>query len=135
MRRIALLIACLGSFTGLPALADAPPLDFAAAYREALANDATFAAAQAGREAARYYVPQARAGLLPSIQISGNTAQNKSENTTPGTLGEPITRDYDYSSYSHQLQLVQPIWRPANMAQYRLAHAREAYAEAMYRKD
>jgi len=134
MKRVALCL-CLGSFFSLPALADAPPLDFAAAYREALANDATFAAARSAQQAGRYYVPQARAGLLPAIQLAGSTARNQAESTTPDIFGKATTRDTDYISQSHQLSLRQPIWRPANLAQYRLAHAQEAYAEATFSKE
>lgn len=135
MNRVAILCLCLGGLSSLPALADAPPLDFAAAYREALANDATFAAAQAAREAGRHYVPQARAGLLPVIQITGSTAHNQAENTTPDIFGNSSTQDIDYISQSHQLSLRQAIWRPASVAQYRLAHAQEAFGEATYNKE
>lgn len=135
MKRVAILCLCLGGFTGLPALADAPALDFAAAYREALANDATFAAARSAQQAGRYYVPQARAGLLPAIQLAGSTARNQAENTTPDIYGNPATSDIDYTSRSHQLSLRQPLWRPASVAQYRLAHAQEAYSEATFSKE
>jgi len=136
MRRLAILCLGLCGLASLPArAAEAPRLDFAAAYREALDNDATFAAARATQAGARYYVPQARAGLLPAIQITGSTSRNQAENTTPDMFGNPSTRDIDYTSQSHQLQLRQPLWRPANLAQYRLAHAQEAYAEASYRKE
>jgi outer membrane protein/protease secretion system outer membrane protein len=116
-------------------LAEPNTLDFATAYQEALANDASFAAARAAREASRNYVPQARAGLLPSIQVSGSVSSNRSENTSPDIFGKSVTQDSDYYSQSHQLVLKQPIWRPSNWAQYRLAQAQEAYAEAQYRKD
>jgi len=135
MKPVALLCLCLGSFFSLPALADAPPLDFAAAYREALANDATFAAARSAQQAGRYYVPQARAGLLPVIQLAGSTARNQAENTTPDMFGNSTTRDIDYISENHQLSLRQPLWRPASVAHYRLAHAQEAYAEATFSKE
>lgn len=135
MNRVAFLCLCLGGFSSLPALAEAPPLDFAAAYREALANDATFSAAHAALKASQYYVPQARAGLLPVIQLSGSTARNQAENTTPDAFGNAVTRDIDYTSKNHQLSLRQPIWRPALVAQYRQAHAQEAFAEATFKKE
>lgn len=135
MNRVIILCLWLGGFSSLPALADALPLNFAAAYREALANDATFAAAHAAQQASRQYVPQARAGLLPVIQLAGSTAHNQTESTTPDMFGNPATRGSEYTSKSHQLSLRQPIWRPANVAQYRLAQAQEAYGEAVYNKE
>ena len=48
-------------------------MDLLEVYREALANDAGFAAARAQAEAGRERQVQGRAGLLPSIGASANT--------------------------------------------------------------
>jgi outer membrane protein len=56
----------------LPAFA----ADLVQVYREALAYDAQYAAARAAAEAGREKLPQALAGLLPTISASGSTFWN-----------------------------------------------------------
>ncbi|MDP3638239.1 MAG: channel protein TolC, partial [Azonexus sp.] len=46
-------------------------------YREAQQNDPSFAAAQSTLAAGQEKMPQGRAGLLPSLSLSGNSAWNE----------------------------------------------------------
>ncbi len=65
MKKIAWLLAT--SFVA----SSASSADLLQTYREAQANDAVFAAAQATVEAGREKEPQALAGLLPTLGVSG----------------------------------------------------------------
>jgi outer membrane protein len=53
--------------------------DLMQVYREAVNNDPTFAASRSTLDAGREKTPQARAGLLPSLTLSGNTVWNENE--------------------------------------------------------
>ena len=75
MRRIARPVAlaiALALAAGLTA-ARAAAADLEQVYRDALAYDATLAAARASLEAGREKLPQGRAGLLPSLSLTGNS--------------------------------------------------------------
>jgi outer membrane protein len=80
--------------------------DLLGLYREALATDAKFAAAQAQYQATEQRVGQSRAALLPAITLSGNTASiNRDSNT--------FNRQ-DYTSNSFSVNLTQPLFRWEN---------------------
>lgn len=120
-------------FAGVAAvlLASANPVgaaDLLGAYRQALENDANFLAARANNEAAREAVPQARAGLLPNLSFSGSRSKNNTDITQNTILG-PRTSHFDYIAEGQNLTLRQPLYRRANMAQYRQAEAQVAGAE------
>ena len=53
--------------------------DLMQVYREARENDAAYAAARSSMEAGQERLPQARAGLLPTLGASGNTIWNKND--------------------------------------------------------
>ena len=55
--------------------------DLLQTYREAQDNDAVFAAARATAEAGREKEPQALAGLLPTLGVTGYTQWNENEIT------------------------------------------------------
>ena len=58
--------------------------DLVQIYREAQQNDPTLAAARANWTATQERVPQARAGLLPSVSAAGNVNANEGRSTTYG---------------------------------------------------
>lgn len=77
--------------------------DLSGLYREALAADAKFGAAQAQYEAVGERVGQSRAALLPSVTLSGNlTAVDRDSNT--------FNRQ-EYTSRGHSVNLTQPLVR------------------------
>ncbi|MET0981321.1 MAG: TolC family protein, partial [Telluria sp.] len=80
---IAVLLA--SAFVSLNAHA----IDLIQVYQQALANDATYASARASLAAGRERVTQGRAGLLPTIGLSGSTIKNDSE-FTPFNEGETV---------------------------------------------
>jgi outer membrane protein len=93
----ALVCACVAS---MPAQA----LDLLQAYQAALGNDAAYASARSGYTAGLERLPQARAGLLPTIAATGVRADASSQRLP----GMTVTNE------TYTLQLVQPLFRWAN---------------------
>lgn len=104
--------------------------DLMQVYRDAQDNDPTFAAARATLDAGREKTPQARAGLLPSLTLSGNTVWNENEysyKSQPAFNGEPR-----YNSNGYQLTLSQPLFRWQNWVGYDQSKIQVAQAEANF---
>jgi len=108
--------------------------DLLGAYRQALENDANFLAARANAAAAREAVPQARAGLLPNLSFSASRSKNNTDITQNTILG-PRTSQFDYFAEGQNLTLRQPLYRRANLAQYRQAEAQVAGADLTLDKE
>lgn len=102
--------------------------DLMQVYQEARDNDPVFAAARATLEAGREKAPQGRAGLLPSLTLSGNTVWNDSEVEPRG--GRTINNRYNTNGY--QLTLSQPLFRWQNWVAYDQAKLQVAQAEANF---
>ena len=83
-------------------------------YRLAQTNDPTFESARYGFAAAQQKIPQARAGLLPVVNLTGNDTQNSasSEFTNVPTVNR------DVHSWAWTLQLTQPLIRTQNIYAY-----------------
>jgi outer membrane protein len=103
--------------------------DLTQVYQDALAHDATFAAARATYQAGLERLPQGRAGLLPSVSLSGASNWN---NLDLRYLDPNITRKYNGNSW--QVQLSQPLFRWQNWVQYQQGEIQVAQAEAIYRQ-
>lgn len=103
--------------------------DLMQVYREAQDNDPTFAAARATLDAGREKMPQGRAGLLPSLTLSGNTVWNENEVSlfNGATLGKP-----HFNSNGYQLTLSQPLFRWQNWVSYDQSKIQVAQAEANF---
>lgn len=118
----ALAVCLTAVFSGGAAAADLMQV-----YREALANDARFAAARAEREAGQEKVVQARAGLLPAIGASASTAWNDGEARTA-----TASLDRRYNSNGYAVQLTQPLFRWQNWVQYKQGELQTALSESQY---
>lgn len=114
----------------LAASSGAPAADLLEVYRDALTYDAQFAAAKAQLEAGRERIPQARAGLLPNVNLSAETQYNDGELSIRGAGGNNARRKYNSNGY--QLQLTQPLLRWQNWVQFDQAKLQVAQAEAQY---
>ncbi len=103
--------------------------DLMQVYREAQTNDPTFAAARATLDAGQEKQPQARAGLLPSLSLSGNTTWNENELSTHNgpTFAKP-----KYNANGYQLSLSQPLFRWQNWIAYDQSKMQVAQAEANF---
>ena len=98
-------------------------------YRAAQANDAAYAAARSTVEAGRERTPQALAGLLPTIGISGNTQWNENDIS----LRKSTTTDnVKFNSNGYTLTLTQPLFRWQNWVAYDQSKFQVAQAEANF---
>ncbi|MGC4406449.1 TolC family outer membrane protein [Methyloversatilis sp. MC4-4] len=119
LSRTAALIAGLLASTGTLAAED-----LLAVARAALANDAQFQSARAQREATSEKLPQARAGLLPSLTLNGTTQWNDVE------ISKPVDRSTQYNSHNFGFQLTQPLFRWDNWVQFEQGKLQVAAADA-----
>jgi len=102
-------------------------------YREAQNNDATFAAARSTLEAGRERTPQARAGLLPTLSLSGNTLWNQNDlYLRNGTLPPTLDPNPRFNSNGYTLALTQPLFRWQNWVAYDQSKFQVAQAEANF---
>lgn len=115
------LIVWIIVVSGIGLRADAA--DLLEIYHQAQDNDPTFEAARRGFEAAQEKSPQARAGNLPTINLTGNRnftgAQISFNGSTPNRQG--------VYAWTWTLQLTQPIMRPQNILAF---YESEAQVEA-----
>lgn len=123
MKKLAWLI--VSPFLASPLFA----ADLMQIYREAQDNDPTFAAARATREAGQEKTSQARAALLPSLTLSGNTVWN--ENEISAHSGPSIAKP-KYNSNGYQLALSQPLFRWQSWVAYGQSKLQVAQAEANF---
>ena len=117
--RLSLLLGAL--FLSAPAFS----ADLAQVYRDALVNDAQYAAARATAEAGREKEPQGLSGLLPTIGATANTLWNDNKYDPPG-----ISRSYNSNAYN--VSLTQPLFRWQNYVQYGQAKLQVVQTEANF---
>ncbi|MEB0162957.1 TolC family protein, partial [Glaciimonas sp. CA11.2] len=106
-----LVVGALSSF-------NSQALDLVQTYHQALANDAIYTSARYALTAGRETSVQGRAGLLPQIGLSG--AYNRSGD------------NWNKSTNEYALQLIQPLYRPANWEQYEQAKLSVAGSEVTF---
>ena len=125
--RLTMAAACI--LSAIPSNAT----DLADAYRDARENDPLLSAAQAGYQARKELVPQARSSLLPRLSMSGQTSWNERSFPVPPTLdlnpssanfGRVVQLpDLNFNEHSWQARLDQPIVNLSNWFAWRSAKA------------
>jgi outer membrane protein len=121
-KRLAFLLAAV--FTVAPVFS----ADLMQVYREALVNDAQYAAARAAAEAGREKEAQGLAGLLPTIGATANTTWNDNKysvDRNPKVLGV-------YNSNAYSVNLTQPLFRWQNIVQYGQSKLQVVQSEAVF---
>jgi outer membrane protein len=105
--------------------------DLLQVYRDAQRYDAVYAAARHTLEAGRERLPQGRALVLPTLNLTGNATRSRidSESRDPAVQPSFVRNP---SSIGYTLTLAQPIFRPQNWLQYRQAEFQVAQAEATF---
>jgi outer membrane protein len=126
MRALLSISLTLSLAAGLPARA----ADLLEVYRAAQSADAVYASARAAWAAAQEKLPQGRAGLLPSLNLSASTQRNDRDlqlrdPTIPGLHNV-------YNSNVLTLSLSQPIYRRQNMIVLDQARSQVAQADAVF---
>jgi outer membrane protein len=127
MKKLVLLVA---SLLVLPAVQAS---DLLQAYRDALSSDPVYASARFARDAGLENIPQARAGLLPTIGIGASTQVNHYLEGIRGAV-DPIPRyaPLDGNNWGYNLQLTQPLFNWQAFAVYKEAGYKVAQAEATF---
>lgn len=106
-------------------------LDFKTAYEAALQHDATILAERAAAQAAQERLPQALSQRRPSLSLSAGQNRNHLESQTANILGQRSVSERYYDSNNAALQLRQPLYRPAVLAQIKQARAQVQDADAV----
>jgi outer membrane protein len=102
--------------------------DLLQAYRLAQNSDPTFSAARYALESAQQKIPEARAALLPTANVTGNDGD-----THANTVFTDVTPvDRNMKSWAWTLQLTQPILRVGSVYAYRESRFVVEQAEAQY---
>ena len=102
--------------------------DLLEVYRLAQGNDPTFEAAHYAYAAAQEKIPQARAGLLPVVNITGN--DNATRVSSQFSNSPQVNRDIQ--AWTWTLQLTQPLIRMQNIFAYRESESLVEQARAQY---
>ena len=106
-------------------------LDFKTASEAALQHDATILAERAAAQAAQERLPQALSQRRPSLSLSAGQNRNHLESQTANILGQRSVSERYYDSNNAALQLRQPVYRPAILAQIKQARAQVQDADAV----
>ena len=105
--------------------------DLVQVYREAQRYDAVYAAARHTLEAGRERLPQGRALLLPTLNLSANAQRNRTEVDSRDPAVSPSFTRYPESA-GYTLTLTQPLFRYQNWLQYEQAGRQVTQAEATF---
>ncbi|WP_313704954.1 TolC family outer membrane protein [Massilia sp.] len=120
---------------------DANAIDLIQVYQQALANDATYASARASLAAGRERVTQGRAGLLPTVGLSGSYVKNDNdfspfnEGDTVNVGGVPtpvVGSGSNLRTNQYSLSLTQPLFRWDRWQTYEQSKLAQAVAEAQF---
>src|SRR3954452_9088053 len=129
MNRAALLGALSAALASLslPAAAE----DLIQVYRDAQKYDAVFSSARRTLEAGREALPQGRALLLPTLNLTANaTHQRVNSEARDPTAATALTFMRDPYARGYTLTFTQPIVRLGNWSQYNQAEQQVRQAEA-----
>src|SRR5262245_17803034 len=120
------ILFAVAAATALPPAVQAE--DLMQVYRDAQRYDAVYAAARQNLAAGRERLPQGRALLLPTLNLSANAQAARIDSESRDTSVAPsFSREPRSTGYT--LTFAQPIYRPQNNLQYRPAEQQVAQAE------
>ena len=123
---------CTSSLVVLAALSGtAVAEDLVQVYRDAQRYDAVYAAARHALEAGRERLPQGRALLLPTLNLSANAQASRIESDSRDPAVSP-SFEREPRSLGYTLTFAHPLYRPQNRLQYRQAEFQVAQAEATF---
>ena len=114
--------------TWLAASGWAQAADLLETYRAAQSNDPVFAAARAAQQAGQEKLPQGRALLMPSVNLSANSTFN--DQTTRYLGASPFPGGTQrYNSHGYAVNLTQPLFRQQNWLAYTESELQVAQSE------
>jgi outer membrane protein len=114
--------------------------DLIQVYQQALANDATYASARASLSAGEESVAQGRAGLLPTVGITGSYARNKNIQSSANSVAvDPSDPSRVITSFGgtantnqYTISLQQPLFRWDRWETYQQSKLQQSIAEAQF---
>ncbi len=120
---VALAFAC----APLPATAE----NLAQVYQDARNYDAQYAAARYALQAGQEKLPQGRAGLLPTLDLTANVTRSSTDSESKDPVAQPsFERDID--SHGYALTFKQPLYRARNTILYDQAVLQVRQAESQF---
>jgi outer membrane protein len=100
-------------------------------YRDAQRYDAAYSSARQALEAGREKLPQGRALILPTLNLTGSATRSRFDvDTTDTTIAPAFTRSANNTAYT--LTFTQPLYRPQNWLQYVSGEFQVRQAEAAF---
>ena len=125
---------CHGFVFALPLVAalsaaSARAADLLQIYRDALANDATYASARATRDAGLENLPQGLAQMLPTVNATAFTQYNDIDISFRSNAPDSQRQG---NSHGYTVTLTQPLFNWQNLQVYREAGFKAAQAEATF---
>jgi len=100
-------------------------------YRDAQRYDAAYSSARQALEAGREKLPQGRALILPTLNLTGDATRSRFDvESSDATQSPSFTRSSSSAQYT--LLLTQPLYRPQNWNQYQQAEFQVRQAEATF---
>ena len=111
----------------LPAAAQ----DLQQVFRDAKAYDAQYASARSALQAGLEKLPQGRALLLPTLNLTASTTSNHLDLQPYGQNPVPAGAR-NFSNRNYQLSFAQPVFRAQNWAQFDQAEQQVRQAEATF---
>jgi outer membrane protein len=127
IRRFLFTRALVLALLPLPAAAE----DLFQVYRDAQRYDAAYSAARLALEAGREKMPQGRALILPTLNLTGNATRSRFDvDSNDPAISASFVRSTNAASYT--LTLTQPLYRPQNWYQYEQGEFQVRQAEATF---
>jgi len=100
-------------------------------YRDAQRYDAAYSSARQTLEAGREKLPQGRALVLPTLNLTGSATRSRFDiDSNDPAISASFVRSTNAASYT--LTLTQPLYRPQNMLQYEQGEYQVRQAEATF---
>ena len=100
-------------------------------YRDAQRYDAAYSSARQSLEAGREKLPQGRALVLPTLNLTGDATRSRFDVESDDPAQSPsFNRSTNSAQYT--LVLTQPLYRPQNLIQYEQAEYQVRQAEATF---
>lgn len=103
-------------------------------FRSAQSNDPLFVAARASKQAGEEKLPQGRALLMPSVNLSANSTYNDQNTQYRGNFLIPgAAGNHRFNSNGYGVTLVQPLFRQQNWLAYTEAELQVAQSDAQFK--
>lgn len=112
-----------------------PRMTLLHAWQAARSNDPTLRAARAARSAAQERLPQARAQMLPQVQLSASRFANDLQRDGLNSLNQPLQTFDRYNSSNDTLSLRQPLFRAQQALGVRQANLAIEEASAVLERE